>query len=204
MEMTSSTENLTLRLQERESYSQTLESLMAAYRTQIGDPYSEKTSSSSSRRDTTTFKRRSLPPFLNSPEKLQSSDPESQSLASLLRRLGISSDFVFKSEEEDGGANALYDKRSQIQDYFRTLGVGADLPLVTELTPTDRAARLLSSALEADSSFAHSLSDVEQDQRLSELEAQLGLVQTGANKLNTDVLYQRDKDQERFLERWAS
>lgn len=199
MEMTSSTENLTKRLQERESFSQTLESLMTAYRSEVGDPYSDKTSS---RRD--TFKRRSLPLFPSSPEKLQPPLPGSQSLASLLRRLGISSDFVFKSEEEDGGANALYEKRSQIQDYFRTLGIGADLPLVTELTPTDRAARLLSSALHADSSFANSLSDVEQDQRLSELEAQLGLVQSGTDKLNTDVLYQRDKDQERFLERWTS
>lgn len=201
MEMTSSTESLTKRLQERESYGQTLESLMTAYRSEVGDPYSEKTTSS--RRD--TFKRRSLPPLLSSSEKFQSPPlPESQSLTSLLRRLGISSDFVFKSEEEDGGANALYEKRSQIQDYFRTLGVGADLPLVTDLTPTDRAAQLLSSALHADSSFANSLSDVEQEQRLSELETQLGLVQTGSDKLNTNVLYQRDKDQERFLERWAS
>lgn len=200
MEMTSSAESLTKRLQDRESFCQTLESLMTVYRSEVGDPFSEKTPS---RRD--TLKRRSIPPLLpNSPEKRLVPLLESQSLESLLRRLGVSSESVFKSEEEDGGANTLYEKRSHMLEYFRTLGVGADLPLVAELIPTDRASRLLSSSLHADSAFVTSLSDVEQDLRLSELEAQLGLVQKGLEKLDMEAIYQRDKNQEKFLERWAS
>ena len=199
-EMTSSAESLTKRLQDRESFCQTLESLNTAYRSEVGDPFSEKTPS---RRN--TLKRRSMPPLLpKSPEKRLAPPPESQSLESLLRRLGVFWESVFKSEEEDGGANALYEKRSHMLEYFRTLGVGADLPLVAELNPTDRASRLLSSSLHADSSFVTSLSDVEQDQRLSELEAQLRLVQKGVERLDMDAIYQRDKNQEKFLERWAS
>lgn len=140
--------------------------------------------------------------LFSSPEKQTAPLPESQALASLLRRVGLSSESVFKSEKEDGGANALYEKKSHMLEYFRTLGIGADLPLVTELIPTDRASRL-SSSLHADSYFETSLSNIEQDQSLAELEAQLGFVQKGVENLNLDALHQRDKNQDRFLERWA-
>lgn len=198
--MTSSTESLTQRLQDRGSLCQTLGSLLATYRSEVGDPFSEKTPS---RRE--TLKRRSIPPQLppTSPEKRLATLPESQALTSLLRRIGLSSESVFKSEEEDGGANALHEKKSHMLECFRNLGIGADLPLTGELIPTDRASRLLSSSLHADSYFETSLSGIEQDNRLTELEAQLGLIQKGVEKLNMDALYQRDRDQDKFLERWA-
>lgn len=201
MQMTASTEDLTSHLQDRESFCQTLEGLMTTYRSEIGDPFSEK---APSRRE--TLKRRSLPPqsLSNSPEKRLAPFPESQALASFLRRLGLSPESVSKSEEEDGGANALYKKRSHMLEYFRTLGIGADSPLVAELIPTDRASRLLSSSLHADSHFETSLSDAEQDVRLTGLEAQLGFVQKGVEKLNLDALYQRDKHHDKFLEQWTS
>ena len=142
--------------------------------------------------------------LFSSPGKQTAPVPESQALASLLRRVGLSSESVFKSDEEDGGANALCEKKSHMLEYFRTLGIGADLPLVTELNPTDRASRLLSSSLHADSYFEISLSNIGQDQSLTELEAQLGSVQKGVENLNLDALHQRDKNQDKFLERWAS
>lgn len=201
MQMTASTEDLTNRLQDRESFCQTLEGLMATYRSEIGDPFSEKAPSRWE-----TLKRRSLPPqsLSNSPEKRLALFPESQALASLLRRLGLSSESVFKPEEENGGANALYEKKSHMLEYFRTLGIGAGSPLVAEIIPTDRASRLLSSSLHADSHFEASLSDAEQDVRLTELEAQLGLVQKGVEKLNLYGLYQRDQHHNKFLEQWIS
>lgn len=204
MEMTSSTESLTQRLQDRESYCQTLESLIRTYRSEVGDPFSEKTPA----RRETMLRRRSMQPQLlcSSPGKQTAPAPlpESQALASVLRRLGLSSESVFRSEQEDGGANALHEKKSHMLEYFQTLGMGADLPLVTELTPTDRASRLLSSSLHADSYFEISFSNIEQDQSLAELEAQLGFVQKGVENLNLDALHRRDKNQDKFLERWAS
>jgi hypothetical protein len=201
MEMTSSTESLTERLQDRESYCQTLGSLINTYRSEVGDSFSEKTTF----KRETMLRRRSMQPqsLFSSPGKQTAPLPESQALASLLRRVGLSSESVFKSEKEDGGANALYEKKSHMLEYFRTLGIVADLPLVTELIPTDRASRLLSSSLHADSYFETSLSNIEQNQSLAELEAQLGFVQKGVENLNLDALHQRDKNQDRFLERWA-
>ncbi|BCR89107.1 uncharacterized protein ACHE_50305S [Aspergillus chevalieri] len=202
MEMTYSTKSLTQRLRDRESYCQTLESVINTYRSEVGDPFSEKTIS----RRETMLRRRSMQPqsLFSSPGKQTAPLPESQALASLLRRVGLSSESVFKSEEEIGGANALHEKKSHMLEYFRTLGIGADLPLVTELIPTDRASRLLSSSLHADSYFETSLSNIEQDQSLTELEAQLGFVQKGVENLNLDALHQRGKNQNKFLERWAS
>jgi hypothetical protein len=130
-----------------------------------------------------------------------------QAIAGVLRRIGLSVESVFQSEEQEGnddcGDNALFDKKQHIVECLRNLSVGAKLPLVAGLIPGDQASQLLASALSEHSRFKISLLDVEQDQKLSDLESQLGQLQKGIERLNLDVLYQRDRSQEKFMEKWA-
>ncbi|KAG2418654.1 hypothetical protein HFD88_001755 [Aspergillus terreus] len=201
IEMTSSSELLTKSLHDRESFCGAFEAFAAAYRSEIGNQFLEQTSS---RRD--TLKRRSIQqtvkPSANIPAFLSESQ-ESQVLASLLRRIGLSFESVFQSEEEDGGANALAEKRQHLLEWLRNFGVAADSPLVTETVSTDQATRLLLSALHSDSHQETSLTDADNEKGLSELEAQLGVIQKGIGRLDMDSLYRRDKNQERFLETWS-
>ncbi|KAL4889101.1 hypothetical protein BDV59DRAFT_205522 [Aspergillus ambiguus] len=199
IEMTSSTEFLTKSLHDRESFCGAFETFVGTYRSEIGNQFSEQTSS---RRD--TLKRRSIQQALKPPTgNAFASIPESQVLAGLLRRLGLSFESVFQSEEEDGGANALADKREHLLECLQNYGIAADSPLIAETASTDQATRLLLSALHADSHVETSLSDAENENRLTKLEAQLGMVQKGMERIDMDSLYRRDKNQERFLETWS-
>lgn len=203
--MTSSIGSLEELLQSRESFCATLEALTAAYRTEIGNQFSEKPSS---RRETLGMRRRSTPllSIPTAPEKpMDNSD--FQAIAGVLRRIGLSVDSVFQLEEQRGkddcGENALFDRKQHIVECLRNIRLGAKLPLVAELIPSDQASQLLASALSEDSRFKTSLLDVEQDQKLSELESQLGRLQKGIERLNLDVLHQRDRSREKFMEKWA-
>ncbi|EAW06280.1 uncharacterized protein ACLA_079640 [Aspergillus clavatus NRRL 1] len=202
LEMTSSTERSIKLLQDRESHCATLEALATSYRAEIGDQFSEKPSS---RRDTLSLKRRSTlhTPVFTAPGKRI--DPaEMQALGSFLRRIGLSVESVFKPEDGEGdrGSEALFEKRQHLVECLHNMGVGAQFPLVAELTPSDRASLLLTSSLLAHSQFKNSLSAVGQDKELTELESRLGQIQKGIERLNLDVLYQRDRNQEKFMERW--
>ncbi|KAH2654905.1 hypothetical protein KXV79_007636 [Aspergillus fumigatus] len=167
--------------------------------------FSEKPSS---RRETLSMRRRSTPllSIPTAPEKpMDNSD--FQAIAGVLRRIGLSVDSVFQLEEQRGkddcGENALFDRKQHIVECLRNIRLGAKLPLVAELIPSDQASQLLASALSEDSRFKTSLLDVEQDQKLSELESQLGRLQKGIERLNLDVLHQRDRSREKFMEKWA-
>lgn len=154
------------------------------------------------------MRRRSTPllSIPTAPEKpMDNSD--FQAIAGVLRRIGLSVDSVFQLEEQRGkddcGENALFDRKQHIVECLRNIRLGAKLPLVAELIPSDQASQLLASALSEDSRFKTSLLDVEQDQKLSELESQLGRLQKGIERLNLDVLHQRDRSREKFMEKWA-
>lgn len=151
--MTSSIGSLEELLQSRESFCATLEALTAAYRTEIGNQFSEKPSS---RRETLSMRRRSTPllSIPTAPEKpMDNSD--FQAIAGVLRRIGLSVDSVFQLEEQRGkddcGENALFDRKQHIVECLRNIRLGAKLPLVAELIPSDQASQLLASALSEDS-----------------------------------------------------
>ncbi|KAL2824669.1 hypothetical protein BDW59DRAFT_162319 [Aspergillus cavernicola] len=199
-DMTTSTESLITSLQDRESFCATLEGFASTYRSEVGDQILDSTTS---RRE--TMRRFSTQPTLmaTQPGKQPGPFPESESLSGLLRRVGLSSEAVFQSEETEGGVHALVRERQHMLDGLRNYGLASDSPLPAELLPTDRAIQLLSSSLEADSLFTASLSSVEHEKSLSELESKLGRIQKGIERLNQDVVYQRDRTQEKFLEMWG-
>jgi hypothetical protein len=87
-------------------------------------------------------------------------------------------------------------------ELLQNLSAVADMSLAEYLTRIDQATVLLYSALQADSECLLSLVDVPQKQRLIDLERELGLVQKGLERINLEVLGQRDKAHERFMERW--
>jgi TolA-binding protein len=88
-------------------------------------------------------------------------------------------------------------------DGLHNYSIASESPLAAEMLPTDRANRLLSSSLAADSMFTASLSSAEHEKSLSDLESKLSRIQKAIERLNQDVVYQRNKNQEKFLERWG-
>ncbi|KAL4869980.1 hypothetical protein BDV12DRAFT_166773 [Aspergillus spectabilis] len=198
--MTTSSESLITSLQDRESFCATLETFAAAYRSEVGDQILDLTSS---RRE--TMRRFSTQPTLlaTQPGKKSGPFPEAEALGGLLRRVGLSFEAVFQSGEAEGGLHALLEERQHMLDGLHNYGIASDSPLAAEMLPTDRANRLLSSSLAADSFFTASLSSAEHEKGLSELESKLSRIQKGIERLNQDVVYQRDKNQEKFLERWG-
>ncbi|KAI9373148.1 Sodium/calcium exchanger protein-domain-containing protein [Aspergillus egyptiacus] len=199
-DMTTSTERLIASLERRESFCATLEALASAFRSEAGD---QVLGSTRSRRETMRRFSTQPTPTTTQPAKKPCSFHESESLSGIFRRVGISSESVFHSEEAGNAADTLTQERQRMLDGLRNYGVASDSPLPVELLSTDRAIRLLSSSLEADSPFAASLSSVEHEESLSELESKLGRIQKGIQGLNQDVIYQRDKNQENFLRKWG-
>ncbi|PTU18641.1 hypothetical protein P175DRAFT_0443309 [Aspergillus ochraceoroseus IBT 24754] len=199
-DMTASTESLTTILQDRESFCAAFEAFVSAYRSEIGDQTLESTAS---RRE--TMRRYSTQQLLAAPQggKRAGPFPESEALSNVLRRIGLSLEAVFQSEESDGGVSTLRQERQHMLDGLRSYGIASDSPLVAELLPTDKATRLLTSSLEADSQFTTSLSSVEHEKSLVELESKLSRIQKGIERLNHDTVYQRDKAREKFLEKWG-
>ncbi|RDW90877.1 uncharacterized protein DSM5745_02652 [Aspergillus mulundensis] len=200
MDMTTSTENLITALQDRESLCATLEAFASAYRSEVGDQILD---SNSSRRE--TMRRFSTQPTSMSvqPGRQLGHFPECEALSGLLRRLGLSFEAVFQAEQAEGGIQTLITERQHMLDGLHNYGIASDSPLAVELLPTDRATRLVYSALEADSLFTTSLSSMEHERSLSELESKLSRIQKGIERLNYDVVYQRNKNKESFLERWG-
>ncbi|KAL4806987.1 hypothetical protein BDV18DRAFT_111110 [Aspergillus unguis] len=198
--LTTSTERLITNLQDRELLCATLETFASIYRSEVGDQIQ---ASNTSRRETMRRFSTQPTPVASQLGKQSGPFPESEHLSGLLRRLGLSFEAVFRAEETDGGIGSLVTERQHMLDALHDYGVASDAPLTAELLPTDRANRLLSSSLEADSSFTASLTSVEHDRALSELEAKLSRIQKGIERLNQDVIYQRDKNQEKFLEKWS-
>lgn len=196
--MTSSTENLTERLRDRKSFRGTLEALADLYQTERGD----RSSAKPARRE--TLQRYSLQARMlqATPRNSAVPFPESSALERILRRLGISSDSAFQPPEENGEPHILYEKKYHMLNYLHNMGTAVDSPLMPQMTPMDSASQLLSFSLHADSPFKRSLSNTDQERRLGALETQLGQVQKGIEGLNLDIFYQRDKAQDRFLERW--
>ncbi|KAL2787462.1 vacuolar H+/Ca2+ exchanger [Aspergillus keveii] len=198
--MTTSAEGRITSLQDRESFCAAFEAFASTYRSEVGDQILETTTS---RRD--TMRRFSTLPTLTTtqPGKQSGPFPESEVLSGLLRRIGLSSEAVFHAEEVEGGARALLQERQHMLDGLRHYGIASDSPLAAELIPTDRAIQLLSSSLKADSLFTASLSSLEHEKSLTEFESDLSRIQKGMESLNQDVVYRRDKTQEKFLERWG-
>ncbi|KAL4880489.1 hypothetical protein BJY04DRAFT_219230 [Aspergillus karnatakaensis] len=199
-DMTASAESLITILQDRESFCTTLEAFVAQYRSEVGDQILDSTSS---RRETMRRFSTQPTPLATQAGKQCGPFPEAEALGGVLSRVGLSHEAVFQSEEGEGGLRALLEARQHMLDGLHNYGIASDSPLAVELLPTDRANRLLSSALGADSLFTASLSSLEHEKSLTELESKLSRIQRGIERLNQDVVYQRDKNQEKFLERWG-
>ncbi|KAJ5151005.1 uncharacterized protein N7482_010257 [Penicillium canariense] len=200
VDMTQSKKALTKQLGERESSCELLEQLASLYQAEAG---SQSMSQSSSRRE--SLRRRSMPPgmLLGVAPRGPAPVPQQRALESLLRRIGVSPESVIRPQVADGGARELHEKRIHLSEMLRGLGAAVDSPLVTQLAPSDSALQLLASALHANSHFETSLRDPSQETALSGLESELASLQRGVQGLNLDVLHQRDKTQDRFLERWG-
>ena len=193
-------ESLIETLQDWEAFCATVETLASKYRSEVGDQILDSTSS---RRETMRRFSTQPTPVASQPGRRSGTFPESEALGGLLRRLGLPSEAVFRAEEVDGGIRSLSQQRQHMLDGMHSYAMASDSPLATELLPTDRAIRLLFSSLEADSLCAASLSSVEHERSLSVLESKLSRIQKGIQNLNQDVVYQRDKNQEKFLEKWG-
>ncbi|CAL5874866.1 uncharacterized protein PFLUO_LOCUS9168 [Penicillium psychrofluorescens] len=200
IEMTLSSEEMTVWLGEHESSCETLEQLAALYRTEVSKQPGPQPSS---RRD--SLRRRSLQPSVLFSNARNPSSPvlEQSALQSLLRRIGVSPESVLRPRAEEGGTQALHEKRAALSETLRNIGIAVDSPLVAHLGAGDVASQLLVSSLHSNSHFETSLPDPDEARELSGIEADLGMLQKGIQRVNSDVLHQRDKNYERFVERWT-
>lgn len=189
---------MTKQLADRESACELLEQIASLYQSETA---SQLAAPPSSRRE--SLRRRSLQAgvfFAASREPALM--PAQPALENLLRRIGVSPDSVFRPRAEGGGARELHEKRIHLSEILQNAGIAADSPLVAQLTPAENAMQLLASSLHANSHFETSLCDPGQEEALSGLESELASLQKGVQGLNLDVLHQRDKIQDKFLERW--
>ncbi|KAL1967782.1 hypothetical protein VTN77DRAFT_2471 [Rasamsonia byssochlamydoides] len=203
-EMTHSAEHNTEQLLYRQSCRETFEALSTAYKNELRckQPAGQSSTKKVLRRES-SLGTVGVPQPTGSIDRVKSTFiPQSQAFESFLRRTGISGVLDNGSSERNSLPRSISEKRFRMVELLQNLSTTADMPLAEYLTPTDRATELLYSALQADSGCQLSLVDVSQRQRLADLERQLGLVQKGIEGLNLDILGQRDKAQERFMERW--
>ncbi|KAJ5368798.1 uncharacterized protein N7496_008558 [Penicillium cataractarum] len=200
IDMTTSKQTLTQHLHERESSCELLEQLATLYQSEVGNPL---VTQPPSRRE--SLRRRSMQAglLLAPPRTNPTPLPEQPALESLLRRIGVSPESVIRPRAEDGGAQGLHEKRIQLSETLRALEMAVDAPLVTRLAPADSALHLLGSGLHANSQYEVSLRDLELERALAALEGELGELQRGVRGLDLDVLHQRDKTRDHFLERWG-
>ncbi|KAL4980021.1 hypothetical protein BDW66DRAFT_126682 [Aspergillus desertorum] len=199
-DMTVSTENLIASLQGHESVCATIDALASTYRSEVGDHILDSTSS---RRETMRRFSSQATPVTTQPGKHSGPFLQSEYLNELLRRLGLSIEAVFQASEAVGAVQTMITERQHMLDGLHKYGIASDSPLVAEMALTDWATNFLTSALEADSLFTASLSSVQHERMLLELESKLSRIQKGIERVNYDVVYQRDKNQEKFLEMWG-
>lgn len=197
IEMTLSKQDLTNQLGVRESSSELLEQLAALYQSEAG---SELVTQPSSRRE--SLRRRSLQPGLHLARTATAPVVAQPSLERLLRRVGIPPESIHP-REDDGGVDDLHEKRYDISETLHNLNIGVNVPLMTCLAPLDNASQLLRCSLHANSHYETSLRDPSEVLALSGLEKELMSLQNGVQKLNLDVLHQRDSNQDRLVERWT-
>lgn len=199
IDLTLSRQTLAKQLGDRESSGELLEQLASLYQAEAAIVLVSQTSS---RRE--SLRRRSLQPgAILAASRNPISAPEQPVLESLLRRVGVSSESVLRPRVEGGSAQDLHERRMHMSDTLRSLGAAVESPLVTQLAPVDNACQLLFSSLQTNSHFETSLREPGQEEALSGLEAQLAQLQRGVQGLGLEVLHQRDRAQDRILERWS-
>ncbi|KAK2762749.1 hypothetical protein FQN54_000923 [Arachnomyces sp. PD_36] len=200
MELTQSAEHATERLENHWSHRMALETIAQTYKTELEDKSTVQPNNKrkSMRRET----MRNSGSFSGRHERRDSiTVPEGfEALETLLRRLGISLPALLNGTDSAPAAT-LHEKKQRMQELVSGLHTGVDSPLAVHLGTVDHASQLLSSALHADSNFGVSLTDTLQEKKLADLEQQIGQVKRGIEGINLDIL-QRDKVQERFMERW--
>lgn len=199
IEISSAAEGFARSLQNRHSFYETLRFLRTIYQTVTHVQSSEPPSSW---RDGTQ-RCSTQKGLLCSGKKSNSHLTEPQALKSLFRRICLSSELVSLPEEAGESARSLYEKKLHMRDSIRNPGVAANSTLVPELTCTDSANQLLLSSLNSNSHFESTLSNLNQGKRLSIFESQLGSIQRSTASVNLSVLYQRDRNQKRFIETWG-
>lgn len=189
----------TKQLNARESSCELLEQLASLHQAEAGIlPVPQPPS----RRE--SLRRRSMQPgALLAAARHTAPVPERPALESFLRRIGVIPESVLRPRAEGGGAQELHEKRLHMSNIVHGLGIAVESPLVTQMTPSDRASRLLTSSLHADSYFETSLSNPDYVEALLDLETDLASLQKGVQGLKLDVLHRRDRAQDKFLERWS-
>lgn len=199
VEMTVEKQTRTKQLNIRESSCELLEQLASFYQAEAGSlPMSQPPP----RRE--SLRRRSMQPGTPlAAFRHTAPAPEQPALESLLRRIGVIPESVLRPRVKGGGDHELHEKRIHMFNTVDGLGVAVESPLVTQMTSSDRASRLLASSLHADSHFETSLRDPGHVEALLDLETDLVSLQRGVQGLKLDVLRQRDRAQDKFLERWS-
>ncbi|OJK03343.1 hypothetical protein ASPACDRAFT_74934 [Aspergillus aculeatus ATCC 16872] len=185
-------------LQEQDSSCGTLEAFTAAYKTEIG----ELLLASSAPKQRTVKIQVPRAASLNISSRGHSVPlSEVQALAALIRRVGLTLENL-SLKARGGLINSLQEKRRNLVESSKDYGLAADSPLKAALFPTDSAIQFLLPRLQTSSGSKASLSNIDHKLLISELEAELGLIQERVKRLKPDMLSRSGSRLEIFLKRW--
>ncbi|EEP76050.1 predicted protein [Uncinocarpus reesii 1704] len=206
IQLTESTNRMTGKLNNRQAHQSSMNTLAASYQTEVNSRQLQNAKLENKRlsRLSTRLSQAHLTPRESQGEKPGTEmEASTQSLESLLRRLGISFSSLQNAESTEVVHDLLNEKRSHMSDMLENLYATAASPLPSHLDSADKATQLLSSAMYCDADFELSLRDRNQEQKISNLETLIGAIQKGIDNSNTDILHQSDRARENFMERWG-
>lgn len=197
-EVTTSMAGLGKSLQDRQSFYESLNCLATLFQTEIHSQFSRHSFPGED------FRRRSTQiNLLSSAKKSNIYFTGTPVLKNLFHRLSLSSGSASLPKGSSGSARSIYEKILFIADCIGNLDIAADSTLMPELACRDSATQFLSSALTFNFCPKPSLSNIDQRERLSTLEAQLRTIQQDMESLGLDTLHQPDRGQARFMDRWG-
>lgn len=199
VDMTLSSQALEKQLSARESWCEAMEQYATLFQEKMDR---QPVPQPPSRRD--SLRRRSLQPgALLTTTKTPNPVTDRPALENVLRRIGVSPESVFRPHAEIDCAHGLSERRIHMAETLANIESAVDSPLRAYLTPLEKASRLLSSSLFASSPYGTSLHNVDQEEALLGLEAELTSLHKGVQSLDINVLHRYDKNMDRFIEQWG-
>ncbi|RAL15036.1 uncharacterized protein BO97DRAFT_385215 [Aspergillus homomorphus CBS 101889] len=196
--MASSTREIAMGLQDQDSSCGALEAFTAAYRTETSDLLS---ASSAEKRKMARIQA-PQEAFLHAPSASCTAPLFGlQAFTGLQRRVGLILDNL-SSKGIGGPLEYLQARRCSLVDSLHGYSLAADSPLDADLFATDWAIQSLLPRLQTNSEPKASLTSVNSENRIAELESVLQYIEEELERLEPGVLYRPDSFPASFLKRW--
>jgi hypothetical protein len=194
-------------IQAHRSHREAIELLSTAVKLELSDPPSQQ-----AKRESPT-RRRPSATAAKSPAREKRAkrrvsgvfgEEEDNPSQQILKTLGVSLRIDYSRQDvENSLAAAVSERSSKLQSHFSSLESSTDSSLAAHLGDSEKTLQLLLDALylESRSNKVH-LSNEEMESRIEKQERMVGEVGDGMGALNMELLHNRNKKRDGFVERW--